>query len=111
MTIEVVSESGSTIEDSVMNVVSNIFTGAILSVLVMFVFLKNIGLTGVIAVSMPISIIGTFVFLYFSGTTLNMISLGGLSVGVGMLVDNSSVLFDNIYSYRPTLGYGKVNGT
>lgn len=62
MTIEVVSESGSTIEDSVMNVVSNIFTGAILSVLVMFVFLKNIGLTGVIAVSMPISIIGTFVF-------------------------------------------------
>lgn len=65
MTIEVVSESGSTIEDSVMNVVSNIFTGAILSILVMFVFLKNVGLTGVIAVSMPISIIGTFVFLYF----------------------------------------------
>lgn len=58
-----VSESGSTIEDSVMNVVSNIFTGAILSILVMFVFLKNVGLTGVIAVSMPISIIGTFVFL------------------------------------------------
>ena len=65
MTIEVVCESGSTIEDSVMNVVSNIFTGAILSILVMFVFLKNVGLTGVIAVSMPISIIGTFVFLYF----------------------------------------------
>ena len=108
---EVVSESGSTIEDSVMNVVSNIFTGAILSVLVMFVFLKNIGLTGVIAVSMPISIIGTFVFLYFSGTTLNMISLGGLSVGVGMLVDNSVVMLENIYRYRTTLGYGKVKGT
>ena len=107
MTIEVVSESGSTIEDSVMNVVSNIFTGAILSVLVMFVFLKNIGLTGVIAVS----IIGTFVFLYFSGTTLNMISLGGLSVGVGMLVDNSVVMLENIYRYRTTLGYGKVKGT
>ena len=108
---EVVSESGSTIEDSVMNVVSNIFTGAILSVLVMFVFLKNIGLTGVIAVSMPISIIGTFVFLYFSGTTLNMISLGGMSVGVGMLVDNSVVMLENIYRYRTTLGYGKVKGT
>ena len=108
---EVVSESGSTIEDSVMNVVSNIFTGAILSVLVMFVFLENIGLTGVIAVSMPISIIGTFVFLYFSGTTLNMISLGGMSVGVGMLVDNSVVMLENIYRYRTTLGYGKVKGT
>lgn len=108
---EVVSESGSTIEDSVMNVVSNIFTGAILSVLVMFVFLKNIGLTGVIAVSMPISIIDTFVFLYFSGTTLNMISLGGMSVGVGMLVDNSVVMLENIYRYRTTLGYGKVKGT
>lgn len=111
MTIEVVSESGSTIEDSVMNVVSNIFTGAILSILVMFVFLKNVGLTGVIAVSMPISIIGTFVFLYFSGTTLNMISLGGLSVGVGMLVDNSVVMLENIYRYRTSLGYGKVKGT
>ncbi len=111
VTLDISSESGSSIENSISNVVQNIFVGAILSVIVLFVFLKNIGLTGVIAISMPISIIGTFVLLYFSGTTLNMISLGGLSVGVGMLVDNSVVMLENIYRYRTTLGYGKFKGT
>ena len=111
ITMEIVSESASSIENSINNVLSNIFSGAILSIIVLFVFLKNVGLTGVIAVSMPISIIGTFVLLYFSGTTLNMISLGGLSVGVGMLVDNSVVVLENIYRYRTTLGYGKIKGT
>ena len=111
ITMEIVSESASSIENYINNVLSNILSGAILSIIVLFVFLKNIGLTGVIAVSMPISIIGTFVLLYFSGTTLNMISLGGLSVGVGMLVDNYVVVLENIYRYRTTLGYGKIKGT
>ncbi len=111
ITIDVTMESASGIENSINNVLSNIYTGAFLSILVLFVFLKNVGLTGIIAVSMPISIIGTFVLLYFSGTTLNMISLGGLSVGVGMLVDNSVVVLENIYRYRTTLGYGKIKGT
>lgn len=109
--LDVVSESGSAIENSIMSVVQNIFVGAFLSIIVLFVFLKNVGLTGVVAISMPISIIGTFVLLYFSGTSLNMISLGGLSVGVGMLVDNSVVMLENIYRYRTTLGYGKIKGT
>ena len=109
--IDVIDESASTISDSIDNVISNIFIGAFLSIIVLFVFLKNIGLTGVVAVSMPISIIGTFVLLYFSGTTLNLVSLGGLSVGVGMLVDNSVVMLENIYRYRTTLGYGKIKGT
>ena len=87
ITMEVTSESASSIQNSIDNVLSNIYTGAILS------------------------IIGTFVLLYFSGTTLNMISLGGLSVGVGMLVDNSVVVLENIYRYRTTLGYGKIKGT
>ena len=87
ITMEVTSESASSIQNSIDNVLSNIYTGAILS------------------------IIGTFVLLYFSGTTLNMISLGGLSVGVGMLVDHSVVVLENIYRYRTTLGYGKIKGT
>lgn len=111
LSLGVVSESGSSIENSIMSVVENIFIGAFLSIIVLFVFLKNVGLTGVVAVSMPISIIGTFVLLYFSGTSLNMISLGGLSVGVGMLVDNSVVMLENIYRYRTSLGYGKIKGT
>lgn len=109
--IEVINETGTQIEKSVKNVVVNIFTSAFLSIIILFVFLKNIGLTGVIAVSMPLSIIGTFVLLYFSGTTLNMVSLGGLSIGVGMLVDNSIVVLENIYRYRTTLKYDKVRGT
>lgn len=111
ITAKVVNESGSTIENSIRNVVSNIFTGASLATLMLFIFLKNIGLTGIVAVSMPLSIIGTFVLLYFSGTTLNLMSLGGLSIGVGMLVDNSVVVLENIYRYRTAEGYGKIKGT
>lgn len=109
--IDLVNESGSTIENAINGVVQNIFIGAFLAILVLFVFLKNIGLTGVIGISMPLSIIGTFVLLYFSGVSLNMISLGGLSIGVGMLVDNSVVVIENIYRYRTTEGYGKIKGT
>lgn len=109
--MEVVNESGSIIEDSVNNVISNIFIGAGLSIVTLFVFLKNIGLTSIIAISMPLSIIGTFVMLYFSGTTLNMVSLGGLSIGVGMLVDNSVVVLENIYRHRTTEKKDKIRGT
>ncbi|WP_053957317.1 efflux RND transporter permease subunit [Inediibacterium massiliense] len=109
--IDIVNESGSVIENSVNNVISNIFIGGILSILILFIFLKNVSLTGVIAVSMPLSVIGSFVLLYFSGTTLNMISLGGLSIGVGMLVDNSVVVLENIYRYRTTESFSKIGGT
>ncbi len=109
--IKVVDESGSVIEDSVNSVIQNIFIGAGLSILTLFVFLKNVGLTSIIAISMPLSIVGTFVLLYFSGTTLNMISLGGLSIGVGMLVDNSVVVLENIYRHRTEEGKDKIRGT
>lgn len=104
-------ETASLIENSITTVVQNIFLSAILSMLILLVFLKNIGLTAIIGISMPFSIIGTFVFLFFSGTTLNMVSLGGLSIGVGMLVDNSIVVLENIYRYRTDLRYDKVRGT
>lgn len=109
--IDIVNESGSIIENSVKNVIKNIFISSILAVLVLFIFLKNVGLTGIIAVSMPLSIIGTFGLLYFSKTTLNMVSLGGLSIGVGMLVDNSVVVLENIYRYRTAEGYERIKGT
>lgn len=111
VSVEIVEESSTIIKDSIKNVVFNILIATGLSILILFVFLKNIGLTGVIAISMPLSIIGTFVMLYFSGTTLNMVSLGGLSIGVGMLVDNSIVVLENIYRYRTKLEYDKVRGT
>lgn len=109
--VEIAQESASLIQDSISALVKNIFIAAFLSMLVLLVFLKNIGLTAIIGISMPFSIIGTFVFLYFSGTTVNMVSLGGLSIGVGMLVDNSIVILENIYRYRTSLHYDKVRGT
>jgi len=98
--IQLVFDQAEFIEDSIDNVASNAITGGILAVLILFVFLKNIRTTFIIGTSIPISIISTFVLIYFSGLTLNMVSLGGLALGVGMLVDNSIVVLDNIYRYR-----------
>ena len=109
--IAITNETGSVIEDSVNGVLQNIMIGAGLAILTLFIFLKNVGLTAIIAVSMPLSIVITLVLLYFCGVTLNVISLGGLSIGVGMLVDNSVVVIENIYRYRTAEGYGKIKGT
>lgn len=88
--IELVSDS----------VIDNLVFGAILAVLILFCFLKDIRPTGIIAVSIPVSVIFAIVMMYFSGVTLNVISLSGLALGVGMLVDNSIVVIENIYRLR-----------
>jgi len=71
--------------------------GGILAIIVLFIFLRNIRTTLVIAVSMPVSIIATFVLMYYADISLNMMSLGGLTLGVGMLADNSIVVLESIY--------------
>ena len=109
--IAITTETGSIIEDSVNGVLQNIVIGAGLSIIILFVFLKNIGLTAIIAISMPLSIIITLILLYFCDVSLNVISLGGLSIGVGMLVDNSVVVIENIYRYRTSEGFNKIKGT
>ena len=74
--------------------------GGVFAVLVLFIFLRNIPTTLVISVSIPLSIITTFIFMYFFDLTINMMSLGGLALGIGMLVDNSIVVLENIFRYR-----------
>lgn len=87
--------------DMVMNsVISNVLFGAVLAILILIVFLKDIRPTLVIALSIPISLVTAVVCMYFSGITLNIISLSGLALGVGMLVDNSIVVIENIYRMR-----------
>lgn len=81
-------------------VINNMALGAVFAVLILLLFLKDIKPTGVIAVSIPISVVFAVVLMYFSGITLNMISLSGLAIGVGMLVDNSVVVIENIYRLR-----------
>lgn len=95
------------IQRSINNVASNAIQGSILAILVIFSFLHSYKSTLVIAVSIPISIITTIVIMYFSGITLNVMSLGGLAIGIGMLVDNSIVVLENIYRHQ-TLGKNKV---
>ncbi|MCR5792220.1 MAG: efflux RND transporter permease subunit [Lachnospiraceae bacterium] len=92
------------IVDAVMN---NLILGAILAILILLLFLQDIRPTVIIACSIPISVIFAIVLMYFSGITLNMISLSGLAVGVGMLVDNSVVVIENIYRLR-SKGFSRV---
>ena len=74
--------------------------GAIIAVLVLFFFLGNLSSTLIISFAIPISLIFTFTLLYFSNLTLNMMTLGGLALGIGMMVDNSIVVLENIFRYR-----------
>lgn len=83
--------------DSVLN---NLLFGAVLAIVILFLFLKDIKPTAIIACSIPLSVVFAIVLMYFSGITLNIISLSGLAVGVGMLVDNSVVVIENIYRLR-----------
>ncbi len=82
------------------SILSNLFLGALFSVLILFLFLKDIRPTFITLCSIPISVIFAIVLMYFSGVTLNMISLSGLAIAVGMLVDNSVVVIENIYRLR-----------
>lgn len=82
------------------SVLQNLVFGAALAILILLVFLRDIRPTFVIACSIPISILTAIVLMYFSGVTMNVISLSGLALGVGMLVDNSIVVIENIYRMR-----------
>ncbi len=82
------------------SVTESAIQGGILAALILYLFLRNLRATLIIAVSMPVSVVTTFVLMYFSGINLNLISLAGLALGVGMLVDNSIVVLENIYRHR-----------
>ncbi|MDH7577563.1 MAG: efflux RND transporter permease subunit [Bacillota bacterium] len=98
--VNTVFDQSEFIRDAINSVVRNALIGAALAVLILFLFLRHIRTTLVIALAIPISIIATFILVYFAGITLNMLSLGGLALGVGMMVDNSIVVLENIYRYR-----------
>ncbi len=82
------------------SIINNILFGGILAILILILFLKDLRPTLVIACSIPISLVTAVVCMYFSGVTLNVISLSGLALGIGMLVDNSIVVIENIYRMR-----------
>ena len=101
------SDQGEYIHIVINSVLQNLLLGAIFAILILFLFLRDIRPTFITAISIPISVIFAVVLMYFSGVTLNMISLSGLAIGVGMLVDNSIVVIENIYRLR-SMGYSKI---
>ncbi|ADL08881.1 efflux RND transporter permease subunit [Thermosediminibacter oceani] len=97
---DVVFDQADFINKSLGEVVENAVSGALLAVAVLYLFLRDLRTTLIIGISIPISIITTFILVYFNKITLNLMSLGGLALGVGMLVDNSIVVLDNIFRHR-----------
>lgn len=94
------SDQGIYIDLVMDSIINNILFGGILAIFILIIFLKDIRPTLVVAISIPISLVTAVVCMYFSGVTLNIISLSGLALGIGMLVDNSIVVIENIYRLR-----------
>ncbi|MCM8779272.1 MAG: efflux RND transporter permease subunit [Candidatus Omnitrophica bacterium] len=88
------------IRDAISAVKSSLLWGGILAVIVLFIFLWDVKPTLIIGISIPISVIATFAFMFFAKLTLNVMTLSGLALGIGMLVDNSIVVLDNIFKKR-----------
>jgi HAE1 family hydrophobic/amphiphilic exporter-1 len=99
-----ISNQGNFIERSITNVANSVVYGGGLAILVLLFFLRNLRSTFVISLAIPISLIATFALIYFGGFTLNLMTLGGLALGVGMMVDSSVVVLENIFRRRTELG-------
>jgi len=100
--LTVVSNQGIFISNAINEVEDTAMIGMFLAILIIFVFLRRIGTTLIVSVAMPVSIIATFNLMYFNGLSLNIMTLGGLALGAGMLVDNAIVVMENIYRLRET---------
>ncbi|WNZ67374.1 efflux RND transporter permease subunit [Borreliella garinii] len=100
MKLEIASDSTNFIKASISTVVNSAYFGAILAIFVIFFFLRSFRATIIIGISIPIAIILTFCLMYFLNISINIMSLAGLALGIGMVVDCSIVVIDNIYKYR-----------
>ena len=107
VTMAVATSQATFISDSIANVVQEVVIGGILAFLVLFLFLRDVRVPVAIAVVIPISLITTFALFDAAGVSINIMSLGGLALGVGLLMDNSIVVVENIFRQRE-LGLGPV---
>lgn len=98
--INMLFDQGEHINLAINSVLTNLIYGALLAIIVLIFFLKEIKPTIIIGIAIPISVITTFSLIYFWGITLNLVSFGGLALGVGMLVDNAIVVIENIFRLR-----------
>ncbi len=103
-----VTDTSVYIKQSINNVGNSTLIGGLLAVIILFLFLRNVSSTAIIATAIPISIVATFALMYFGKFTLNIITFGGLALGIGMLVDNAIVVLENIYRHREE-GSDRIN--
>ena len=111
--IVVLMDQAEYIDMAVGNVSNNLIYGGILAVIILLLFLRDLKPTFVVGVAIPISLLAAFILIYFMDITLNIVSMGGLALGIGMLVDNSIVVIENIYRIRAKgkdAGYSAVAG-
>ena len=94
---KIISDQATFINNSIGEVKNSALIGIVLAIIVLFVFLRRIGTTLIVAISIPVSIIATFNLMFFSGLTINILTLGGLALGAGMLVDNAIVVIESIF--------------
>jgi hydrophobic/amphiphilic exporter-1 (mainly G- bacteria), HAE1 family len=109
-----VADQGKYIHNAISEVSNTLMIGILLAVFVLYIFLRRIGTTLVISIAIPISVIATFNLMYFNHLTLNIMTLGGLALGAGMLVDNAIVVLENITRLREEgvpLQEAVINGT
>ena len=97
---EIIYDQGSYILDAIKQLRLAGILGALLAMVVVFLFLRHLASTLAIVLAIPISVIATFGFMFLTGISLNLVSLAGLTLGIGMLVDNAIVVIENIYRYR-----------
>ncbi|NDV64515.1 efflux RND transporter permease subunit [Bacteroides sp. 224] len=94
---KIITNQGTFIKSSIDDVKESAILGVILAVVVLFIFLRRIGTTLIVSLAIPISIVATFNLMFFNGLTLNIMTLGGLALGAGMLVDNAIVVIESIF--------------
>ena len=105
---EILFNNADTVNKSIGGVLDTAWQGGLFAIIILMIYLWNVRTVSIIAISIPMSIIITFTIMYFMGVTLNIISLAGLVLGIGMMVDNSIVVLENIFFYR-NHGYGKYS--
>lgn len=93
----IISNQGEFIGSSIKEVKDSALMGIILAVIILYIFLRRVNMTLIVSLSIPISIIATFNLMYFNGLSINIMTLGGLALGAGMLVDNAIVVMENIF--------------
>ncbi len=99
LTVETLYDEGEYIDLAINSVYTSLISGAVLAMIILFAFLRNLKAPLIIGLAIPFSVITTFALLFFTNISINLMTLGGLALGIGMLVDNSVVVIENIYRH------------